>query len=78
VAVAVSGPSVSDGRDSEQDGEGRSEALASLVGEQLRNARAGVFRAYLQSQDKARELAAADDDTRRPAAEQRFKRRRAS
>jgi hypothetical protein len=67
-----------DGRDSEQDRDGDSEAVASLVGEQLRSARAGVFRAYLHAQDQARELAAEDDDARRPAAEQRFVRRRAS
>jgi hypothetical protein len=71
---------VSDRRDSERDGgddDDRTEAVTELVGEQLRAARAEVFRAYLQAQDKARALADAEDDTRRPAAGQRFKRRRA-
>ncbi|HWI72699.1 MAG TPA: hypothetical protein VNT55_12160 [Baekduia sp.] len=69
---------MSDGRDSEQDRDGGEEAVTALVGEQLRAARAEVFRAYLQAQDKARALAGDEDDARRAAAGQRFQRRRGS
>jgi hypothetical protein len=39
-------------------------AVSTLVGEQLRAARAEVFRAYLQSRDKAQALADEQDDGR--------------
>ncbi|HWI70518.1 MAG TPA: hypothetical protein VNT55_01085 [Baekduia sp.] len=69
---------MSDGRDSERDRDGGEEAVTALVGQQLRAARAEVFRAYLQAQDKARALAGDEDDAPRSAAGQRFQRRRGS
>jgi hypothetical protein len=69
---------VSDGDDSGHGSDGRTDAVADLVGEQLRTARAEVFRAYLQSRDKARALLDDEDDARRRAVEQRFERRRPS
>lgn len=48
--------------DRDGDGDGRAEAVTvGLVGEQLRAARAEVFRAYLQAQDKARGLVEEED-----------------
>jgi hypothetical protein len=64
-------PDERDGRD------GPGEAVSTLVGEQLRAARAEVFRAYLQAQAKARALGD-DEDAGTAAREARFERRRAS
>jgi hypothetical protein len=67
---------VSDQHDDTRGPDGQAEAVTALVGEQLRAARAEVFRAYLQSRDKARALLADEDDqTPRRAPEQRFERR---
>jgi hypothetical protein len=63
-------PDERDGRD------GPGEAVGALVGEQLRAARAEVFRAYLQARDKARALG--DEDAGAAARDARFERRRAS
>jgi hypothetical protein len=66
----VNDPHDTPGRD------GQAEAVTALVGEQLRAARAEVFRAYLHSRDKARALLEDEDDrTPRRATEQRFERR---
>jgi F0F1-type ATP synthase membrane subunit b/b' len=47
---------VSDSPHDEQRRGEQAEAVQALVGEQLRVARAGVFRAYLQARERARTL----------------------
>jgi hypothetical protein len=64
-------PGERDGRD------GPGEAVSTLVGEQLRAARAEVFQAYLRARDKARALSD-DEDAGSAARDGRFERRRAS
>jgi F0F1-type ATP synthase membrane subunit b/b' len=47
---------VSDSPHDEQHRDDKAEAAQAQVGEQLRAARAGVFRAYLHARDRARTL----------------------
>jgi hypothetical protein len=53
--VAVLGLVVTDPHDDEQPGE-QSTATSALMGEQLRAARAEVFRAYREARERARDL----------------------
>jgi F0F1-type ATP synthase membrane subunit b/b' len=62
VAVAVSALVVTDPPDDEQRRGDQADAVQALVGEQLRAARAEVFRAYLQARDRARELVEEERD----------------
>jgi hypothetical protein len=64
-------PERRDGRD------GPDEAVGARMGEELRTARAEVFRAYLRARDKARALDD-EDDGDAPDRDRRFERRRAS
>jgi hypothetical protein len=62
----------------ERDGrDGPGEAVSTLVGEQLRAARAEVFRAYLRATEKARALGD-DEDAGTSHRDGRFEHRHAS
>lgn len=62
----------------ERDGrDGPDEAVSTLVGEQLRAARAEVFRAYRRASEKARALGD-DEDAGAAGREDRFEHRDAS